>query len=88
MKSSRFNVQGSRFKERLKTAGGILLVVVCLCAFWIFLFQGIIAEQDRRFGQKSSRKWMQERAINQWETEQQAELMKAMHRAVAKGEIK
>ena len=48
MKSSRFNVQGSRFKERLKTAGGILLVVVCLCAFWIFLFQGIIAEQDRR----------------------------------------
>ena len=48
MKSSRFNVQASRFKARLKTAGGILLVVVCLCAFWIFLFQGIIAEQDRR----------------------------------------
>ena len=86
MKSSRFNVQGSRFKERLKTAGGILLVVVCLCAFWIFLFQGIIAEQDRRFGQKSSRKWMQERALNQWQTEQnRPELMKAMHRVAKEG---
>ena len=42
-----------------------------------------IAEQDRRDGEKSTnRKWMQERAVNEWATENRPELMKAM-RAVA-----
>ena len=72
--------------EKIKTAGSVLFILACLCAFWIFLFQGIIAEQDRRFGQKSSRKWMQERALNQWQTEQnRPELMKAMHRVAKEG---
>ena len=65
----------------------VLTIIICLCAFWIFLFQGIIAEQDRREGQqKSNRKWAQERAVNQYETEQvmkvtprqETELTKAM----------
>ena len=75
--------------EKIKTAGSVLFILACRCAFWLFIFSGIIAEQDRRDGEKSSRKWMQERALNQWQTEQnRPELMKAMHRAVAKGEIK
>ena len=75
-------------KEKLKTAVSILLVIGCLAIFWTMLIVGICDEAERKEGQKSNRRWVQERAINQWETEQQAELMKAMHRAVAKGEIK
>ena len=75
-------------KEKLKTAISILLVIGCLAIFWTMLIVGICDEAERKEGQKSNRRWVQERAINQWETEQQAELMKAMHRAVAKGEIK
>lgn len=73
-------------KEKLKTAVSILLVIGCLAIFWTMLIVGICDEAERKEGQKSNRRWVQERAINQWETEQQAELMKAMHRAVAKGE--
>ena len=78
-------------KERVKTATSVLTIIICLCAFWIFLFYGVVAEQDRREGQKSNRRWVQERALNQWETEQrmatvpmqQPELVKAMQ-AVSK----
>ena len=78
--------------ERIKTAGSILLVVGCLCTFWVMLFYGICDEVERREGMKSNRKWVQERALNQWETEQRMatvpvqnkpELMKAMQ-AVSK----
>ena len=66
-------------KERVKTATSVLTIIICLCAFWIFLFYGVVAEQDRREGQKSNRRWVQERALNQWETEQdRPELMKAI----------
>ena len=70
-------------KERVKTATSVLTIIICLCAFWIFLFYGVVAEQDRREGQKSNRRWVQERALNQWETVpmQQPELMKAMRQA-------
>lgn len=46
--------------------------------FWGFLFYGIIEEQDRREKQKSSRKWMQDRALNEWATDNKPELAKAM----------
>ena len=73
-------------KERLKTAISILLVIGCLAIFWTMLIVGICDEAERKEGQKSNRRWVQERAINQWETEQnQPELMKAMRQAVARG---
>jgi hypothetical protein len=57
-----------------------------LCIFWVFLFYGICSEQDRREKQQSSRKWLQERALNEHETQQlmkvapqrEEELLKAM----------
>ena len=76
-------------KEKLKTAVSILMVIGCLAIFWTMLIVGICDEADRREGMKSNRKWVQERALNQWETEQrmatvpmqQPELMKAMRQA-------
>jgi phytoene/squalene synthetase len=73
-------------KETRETFYSSILIISMLCIFWIFLFYGVVAEQDRREGQKSNRRWVQERALNQWETEQrmatvpmqQPELMKAM----------
>ena len=67
--------------ERMKTAGSILLVVGCLCAFWVMLFYGICAEVERRsdIPRAAKMKWAHERGLNQWETEQrQPELIKAM----------
>ena len=66
---------------KISDIGSFIVVVLVVCAFWLFLFQGIMAESDRRDGQKSSRKWMQERALNQWQTENKPELMKAMRQA-------
>ena len=77
-------------KETRETFYSSILIISMLCIFWIFLFYGICAEQDRREGQqKSNRKWAQERAVNQYETEQamkvvprqETELMKAMRQA-------
>jgi len=78
-------------KEARSQFVSAILIVSMLCLFWIFLFVGISAEQDRKEGQKSSRRWMQERAVNQYKTEQrmatvpmqQPELVKAMQ-AVSK----
>ena len=71
-------------KERLKTAVSILLVIGCLAIFWTMLIVGICDEAERKEGMKSNRRWVQERALNQWETEQdRPELMKAMQ-AVSK----
>ena len=67
-----------REKEARQSFYSAILISLMLCLFWVFLFVGICAEQDRREGQKSNRRWVQERALNQWETEQQPELMKAM----------
>ena len=73
-------------KEKLKTAISILLVIGCLAIFWTMLIVGICDEAERKEGMKSNRRWVQERALNQWETEQnQPELMKAMRQAVARG---
>jgi len=33
---------------KISDIGSFIVVVLVVCAFWIFLFQGIIAEQDRR----------------------------------------
>lgn len=66
----------------------MLLIIGIITAFWVFLYVGISAEVERRsdIPRKAKNKWLQERALNEWQTEQQPELMKAMHRAVAKGE--
>ena len=81
-----------REKEARQSFYSAILISLMLCLFWVFLFVGICAEQDRREGQKSNRKWAQERAVNQYETEQamkvvprqETELMKAMRQAVSK----
>ena len=66
-------------KEKLKTAVSILLVIGCLAMFWTMLIVGICDEAERKEGMKSNRRWVQERALNQWETEQdRPELMKAI----------
>jgi hypothetical protein len=52
-------------KETRETFYSSILIISMLCIFWIFLFYGICAEQDRREGQKSSRKWLYERALNE-----------------------
>ena len=66
-------------KEKLKTAVSILLVIGCLAIFWTMLIVGICDEAERKEGMKSNRRWVQERALNQWETEQdRPELMKAI----------
>jgi len=79
-----------REKEARQSFYSAILISLMLCLFWVFLFVGICAEQDRREGQqKSNRKWAQERAVNQYETEQamkvvprqETELMKAMRQA-------
>ena len=67
--------------EKIKTAGSVLFILACLCAFWIFLFQGVIAEQDRKEKTKATRKWLHEKALNQYQTENQPELVKAMRMA-------
>jgi hypothetical protein len=76
-----------REKEARQSFYSAILISLMLCLFWVFLFVGICAEQDRREGQqKSNRKWAQERAVNQYETEQvmkvtprqETELTKAM----------
>ena len=55
----------------------ILLVIICTCLFWVFLFKGICDEMDRR-DKVSQRKWVHERALNEYDTERQPELIKAM----------
>ena len=65
--------------QRLRESGALLVIITCLILFWVFLFYGIIGEQDRREKTKSSRKWMQEKAVNQYETEHQTQLLKAMY---------
>jgi len=79
-----------RDKEVRQQVFSMLLIIGIITAFWVFLYVGICAEQDRREGQqKSNRKWAQERAVNQYETEQamkvvprqETELMKAMRQA-------
>jgi len=74
---------GENVLSQIKTLGLGVLITICLTMFWVMIFYGIIAEQERKEGQKSNRKWVQERALNQWQTEQQPELMKAMKQAVA-----
>jgi len=68
-----------REKEARQSFYSAILISLMLCLFWVFLFVGICAEQDRREGQqKSNRKWAQERAVNEYDTERQPELIKAM----------
>ena len=54
-----------REKEARQSFYSAILISLMLCLFWVFLFVGICAEQDRREGQKSSRKWLYERALNE-----------------------
>ena len=66
----------------------MLLIIAIITLFWVFLYVGISSEVERRsdIPRATKNKWMQERAVNQWETEQkQPELMKAMRQAVARG---
>lgn len=72
--------------ERMKTAGSILLVVGCLCAFWVMLFAGICDEVERRadISKDAKMRWAHEKGLNQWQTEQdRPEHVKAMQ-AVSK----
>ena len=83
-----------RDKEVRQQVFSMLLIIGIITAFWVFLYVGISSEVERRsdIPQKTKRAWMQEKAVDQWETEQrmatvpmqQPELMKAMRQAVSK----
>ena len=83
-----------RDKEMRQQVFSMLLIIGIITVFWVFLYVGISSEVERRsdIPQKTKRVWMQEKALNQWETEQRMatvpvqnkpELMKAMQ-AVSK----
>ena len=57
-------------KEIVENIVTFLFLVLVGFVFVFFLLNGISDEQDRREKQKSSRKWMQERALNEWATSQ------------------
>ena len=66
----------------------MLLIIAIITLFWVFLYVGISSEVERRsdIPRATKNKWMQERALNQWQTEQnRPELMKAMHRVAKEG---
>jgi len=48
---------------KISDIGSFIVVVLVVCAFWLFLFQGIMAESDRRDGMKSQRGWLHQRAL-------------------------
>ena len=70
-----------RDKDIRQQVFSTLLIAVILVLFWVFLYVGISSEVERRsdIPQKAKRAWMQERAVNEYHTEQ-TQLMKAMHR--------
>jgi uncharacterized protein YjbI with pentapeptide repeats len=74
-----------RSKEVIDTVVRVTLVVLMLCIFWVFLFYGICAEQDRRERQKSNRQWLHERVLNEYNVKnppmQEKEILKAMEAA-------
>ena len=66
----------------------MLLIIAIITLFWVFLYVGISSEVERRsdIPRATKNKWMQERAVNQYETEHQAQLLKAMYRVRGKNE--
>ena len=70
-----------RDKEVRQQVFSMLLIIGIITAFWVFLYVGISSEVERRsdIPRAAKNKWMQERAVNQYETEHQAQLLKAMY---------
>lgn len=52
----------------MKTLLHILFIGILMSVASFFLFNGILAEQDRRDGMKSNRQWLHKMAVNQMET--------------------
>lgn len=49
----------------LKNIIHIAFIGIIMSVAFFFLFNGILAEQDRRDGQKSDRQWLHQRALNE-----------------------
>ena len=60
------DLKEGNMRIKISDIGSFIVVVLVVCAFWLFLFQGIMAEQDRRLATVPM---------------QQPELMKAMRQA-------